>query len=35
MSQDKPMSDNAVDAMAAVSLIILAVVTAVYWVSQQ
>lgn len=35
MSQGKPMKDSTADALAAVSIILLAVVTAVYWVSQQ
>ncbi len=35
MAQGKPMKDSTVDAMAAISIIMLIVVTAVYWVSQQ
>ncbi len=35
MAQDKTMKDSTVDAIAAVSIIMLIVVTAVYWVSQQ
>jgi hypothetical protein len=35
MSHEKPMKDSTADAIAAVSIIMLVVVTAVYWVSQQ
>ncbi len=35
MTKDKSMSDSSADAMAAVSIILLAVVTAIYWVSHQ
>lgn len=35
MAQGKPMKDSTVDAIAAVSIIMLMVVTAVYWVSHQ
>ena len=35
MAKSNPMSDSKADSLAAVSLIILVVVTAVYWVSHQ
>ena len=35
MANNKQMSDGAVDAVAAVVLILTVVVTAVYWVSHQ
>ncbi len=35
MSQSKPFKDSAVDAVSAIAVIILVVVTAVYWVSHQ
>ncbi len=35
MAQGKPTKDSTVDAIAAVSIVMLVVVTAVYWVSHQ
>lgn len=35
MASHKTMKDSSVDAIAAVSIILLVVVTAVYWVSHQ
>ncbi len=35
MAQGKPMKDSTADAIAAISIVMLIVVTTVYWVSHQ